>query len=246
MQMHEKVITEISSRINLTVLLAGLGLAPTPYISDAFGHIYDADINLPGRSTPPLFGSYERLIGRPDQLFPQTPAIEKSHRRTSVTNDWLKMIDTLGRFGIKGKVAGINSYLNNCERINEIAYYAKIKRWAAPALYFNNDFGCADVAFAKYVSLRRLGFHPNRLRLVWIRDEDNHSDHTVLTVGLDSQTFVLNAFYADIDTDTAYPEKHAVCSLNARRFSLHWNPIDPNGATAVYDQLERRFCIGNA
>ena len=246
MQMHEKMIAEISSRIDVTGLLATFGLAPMPYASGALDHTHDADINLPGRSAPLLFGSHERLVGRPDQLFPQARASDEPHRRTSVTDDWLKMIDTLRRFGIKGQVAGINTYLNNCERIDEIAYYAKVKRWATPALYFSNDYGCTDVAIAKYVSLRRLGFHPNRLRLVWIHDEDDHSDHTVLTVELDSQTFVLNDCYADIDTDTAYPEVHAVCSLNGRRFSLHWRPSDPDGVTAVLDRLVRRFCIANA
>ena len=67
-----------------------------------------------------------------------------------------------------------------------------------------------------------------------------------MTVDLASQTFVLNDCYADIDTDTAYPEVHAVCSLNGRRFSLHWRPSNPDGATAVLDQFVHRFCIVNA
>jgi len=246
MQNHTKTFADLSQRLNLSNFLTSLGVESAADLSETLDHAHAGDVSLAPDAQPHLFGGSERALGDPAQIFSHlsTPVIP--YRRTTATDEWLELVDNLKPFGVKGQVAGINAFVNNCAHPAEIAYLAKVRLWAKPALCFENTDGAVDVAMAKYVSLRRLDFHPDRLRLVWIRDETDETDHTVLTVTFDGRVFVLDDRYSDIATDEDYLDTQAVCSLNGMRLSLHWNPDADDGAKAALDRLAVRFGIGRA
>ncbi len=246
MQYSARTISEISKRVNLSGLLSVLGDQPGGEPSADFDYSQAGEAECAPHAPPPLFASHQRLIGNPAEVFRHLAAAPKDHSRTQATAEWIDMVDNLGPFGVKGQIAGINTYLNNSEHAAELAYYAKVKRWAAPLAYFGSDAHAGDVAIAKYVSLRRLGFHPDRLRLVWLWDTVDDSDHTVLAVFLDGRAFVLDDRYGDIATDEAYPEARPICSLNGWRFFLHWDPSDPDGAATAVDEFVRRLGVARA
>ncbi len=118
---------------------------------------------------------------------------------------------------------------------------APIGDWLDMIDYFGCDDNSVDYAFSKYVSLRLLGFHTSRLRLVWLVDEDgNH--HAVATVFLKMQTFILDNRCDIIRTDDDFKDMVPFFSLNGACFYIHWNPNSSNSADAALCCIEKRLC----
>lgn len=154
------------------------------------------------------------------------------------------MLRELAPFGAKGRIAGINAYVNSAAAVGEIAEQARQRRWTVPLSLFTCTDGSHDYALAKYVSLRRLGFHPDRLHLVWLEDGADGGgggEHAVLTVTLGGHTLVLDNRSTHIASVDDGSRLRPICSLNGRRFSVHWDPNRPGGVKAALSFLEQRL-----
>lgn len=217
-------------------------LAPSPAENDwqAFDLLHAADMAKAPHRRPPLFGSRERLVGRPSQLFRRlSRGTRRPPGRRRTRQAWLGMVHDLKPFGVKGQIAGVNAYVNRASHVDHIAVYGKATRWAAPLRYFACADGSENYAIAKYMSLRFLGFHPERLRLVWLEGGTQGEAHAVLTVALDGRTVVLDSRSSDIRIGDHAERAMPYCSLNGRRFSVHWDPANPKSAKSVLGFLER-------
>ena len=92
----------------------------------------------------------------------------------------------------------------------------------------------------KYVSLRLLGFHASRLRLVWLVDSDG-DHHAVTAVLLSGQTFILDSRSNTISTDAEFDGMSPYLSLNGARFYIHWNPNSSDSIETALDFMEQRL-----
>ena len=214
----------------------------SPESSMVFDQLQLPDIRTaPHRPIAP-FGARERTVGAPQALFAANTVRRKIRRgRTAPIGDWLNIIDHLSGYGAKGQIAGINLYLNKSRNIKDIAAYGKKKAWTRPIDYFDCADKSVDYAFAKYVSLRLLGFHASRLRLVWLVDEiGNH--HAVMSLLLRMQTFILDTRSNDIRTDDAFTDSVPFFSLNGACFYIHWTPNSSDSADAALSRIEQRLC----
>jgi predicted transglutaminase-like cysteine proteinase len=214
---------------------------------DSFNRLQCRDI---GRAPATAFspcGLAQKHLGSPAILFPFKRRKEKktSKENKQHVESWLKLVKTMSEFGAKGQIAGINNFINAQENVAPIAAYGKANKWATPARYFSCEDHSENYAIAKYLSLRLLGFHSERLRVVWIRSKGRNSQssqlsqHVVLMVKLADQTFVLDSRLNNITTDDMLHKEQPICSLNGSQFSVHWNTKTPNGAKKAVDQLTR-------
>ena len=212
-----------------------------PERSIDFDQLQSPDIRTaPHRPIAP-FGARERTVGAPQALFATITIRKKIRRgRAAPIGDWLDMIDHLRGFGIKGQIAGINNYLNKSPHIKDIAEYGKKKSWARPIDYFSCEDRSVDYALTKYVSLRLLGFHASRLRLVWLVDSDG-DHHAVTAVLLSGQTFILDSRSNTISTDAEFDGMSPYLSLNGARFYIHWNPNSSDSIETALDFMEQRL-----
>ncbi len=227
---------EMSRRGTIFGLLALAGSVPaTPGLAEAFDYSVADDVtDAPGR-LPALFGARERPIGKPGQLFPKAPEPAKVER--SVLSAWKSMLDGLIAFGAKGQIAGVNSYVNGFGDPAPLASRAMAGRWAAPASYIRTDGFSEDAALAKYASLRYLGFHPERLKIVWVEDQGEKARHALLAVALADQAAILEQRFTEVTTDAMLPAYRPYCSLTESRFSLHWDPTEGKKVMASLDRL---------
>lgn len=233
-------MANLSKRKTLFGLLAIAGTIPAARMAEAFDLLRVDDITRAPSRQPALFGSLERIIGKPTELFPPPSANGRPCASSTAMADSLEMLNGLNDYGIKGQIAGINTYLNNMKRIEDITCNIKSKHWAAPIAYFKSDEGSEDYAIAKYIFLRKLGFHHDRLRVVWVEEEVTRIHHAVLAVILDGQTFILENRFAEITNDIMLPNYLPYCSANETRFSLHWSMKQRGGVMASLDRLARR------
>ena len=212
-----------------------------PDAASALDEISPPDVRTAPHRASAAFGLRERTVGAPAALFARKGSHNNAaHERTAPIGGWLEIVQSLKGFGVRGQIAGINHYINRATETLQIADYAKSRPWTSPLdLLQCADQSCA-YALAKYLSLRLLGFHAHRLRLVWMRSIGGQQ-HAVLTVTLSGKTLVLDSRSDVVLSDAAFAETPPYVSLNPARFCLHWHPSEPGGAKAALGRLERRL-----
>ncbi len=210
--------------------------------AEAFNQLQCPDIHQAPDQETTLFGSHERPLGAPDKLFPKSKKAAASQMRRGTPSaspifTWRRLLKTLAAFGPKGQIAGVNSFINSQADVSGIAAGGKTKSWAKPLNVFKCGDESEDYAMAKYVSLRLLGFHPDRLRMVWLEEDGSDIHHAVLSVNLRGNVFILDSRTDIISTDKMLSEGHPFCSLNGARFSLHWDDTNPDGPSSALEKM---------
>lgn len=105
---------------------------------------------------------------------------------------WRSLIeDQVGRPPIE-QLQAINAFLNDWRYRPDDKNYGQRDYWATPLEFLRRSGDCEDYAIAKYVTLRELGFAPEHLRLVVLRDVARDLAHAVLAVYLDDQVYILD------------------------------------------------------
>ena len=118
--------------------------------------------------------------------------------------------------------------------------------WTGPISRSHRGDDTADAALARYVSLRHLGIHTDRLRLVWLADAAVGTDWVVTTLLLDGTWLVLDHYHGDIATDEVYMDARPYFSLNAEKCCLHWAPNEPGGGEKALQRLAGQMKFGRA
>jgi len=210
-------------------------------------HIGAANPAIAPRSAPPLFNCRAKKVGAPAQLFPHAQRLNAAKAAADpAVSGWLDMLERLRPFNIKGRIAGIHRYLANTDDLGAIARVVRSLSWTGPVVRTHRDDQSGDAALARYVSLRHLGIHTERLRLVWLSDSSGSADWIVTAILVDGQWLILDQYYGDVVGDDAYLDALPYFSLNAEVCRLHWRPGDPAGAEGALRLLGGQLKFGRA
>ena len=79
----------------------------------------------------------------------------------------------------------------------------------------------AFYAIAKYLSLKALGFDPEAMRILILRDKRRRLWHAVLVVRLGPKTLVLDNLSSRLLTWAEVPHYEPLYSVNEKDFWLH-------------------------
>jgi predicted transglutaminase-like cysteine proteinase len=90
------------------------------------------------------------------------------------------------------QLEAVNRFLNDWRYKADDQNYGRRDYWATPLEFLRHSGDCEDYAIAKYVTLRQLGFAPEQLRLVVVRDVVRELAHAVLAVYLDDEVYILD------------------------------------------------------
>jgi len=152
-------------------------------------------ISTPATSVSALFGYQENMrtnLG----LFPQwlsvlernitqyAPAGNCEGKRLDqchieVWQDFLKRIQALPKLE---QLNAVNQFANEHEYILDIENYGMDDYWATPKEFLYNNGDCEDYAIIKMLSLKKLGFDMEKIRLVVLQDTNLRTPHAVLAV----------------------------------------------------------------
>jgi len=178
---------------------------------------------------PALFDSRERSLGNPARLFPgRTCKQSEIENLNRVKLQWLDVLEGLKPYGLRGQISGINTYLNRSVDTPTLACLGQKFPWTTPLNIFHNA-GSEHIAFAKYLSLRKIGVRAQRLRLVWIEDAQQDSNRVVLAATFGGRNYILDNQRSEIFEDETLKHLRPYCSTNKARFSLHWDGRDKKG-----------------
>lgn len=159
-----------------------------------------------GAAPAPVFGSPERRLG-PEIALPQWQAALARLAAEAASLDacargiacpshavgaWLDLLGSLRAASPLAQAREVNRFVNAWPYRPDLEAYGARDHWATPTEFLARSGDCEDFALVKYVSLRRLGFAPDRLRLVVVHDTERAIAHAVLLVRLEQGWRVLD------------------------------------------------------
>lgn len=207
------------------------------YPATAFDSLRIKDAQQVPSVIPALFQSRERRLDSPANLFPErTCKKAELDELEKVTLEWLNVLDGLKPYGLRGQIAGINTYLNRSTETATLACHGRDLPWTAPLNIFHNA-GSEHIAMAKYLSLRKIGVSAKRLRLVWIEDQQDQTSRIVLAATFADRNYILDNRRSVIVEDKVLTQVRPYCSTNQSQFSLHWIGPDDAGWERSLQQL---------
>lgn len=140
-----------------------------------------------------FFPHWADMLGRTarDRKSPERPCVPPPERVCRPA-EWTAFLETVKDAVPIDKMVRVNRELNRARYIEDIVNYGLPDYWATLREFLFNDGDCEDFAIAKYMSLRRLGFDADQLRVVVVQDLNLKVPHAVLIVFLDGYAYVLD------------------------------------------------------
>jgi len=97
-------------------------------------------------------------------------------------NDWDKFLKTLEGKDKLTQIRAVNYRMNKAKYITDKTNWGRKDYWASPKEFMANFGDCEDFAIIKYMSLVKLGFKEEELRVVAVKDLNLKVGHAVLVV----------------------------------------------------------------
>lgn len=95
---------------------------------------------------------------------------------------WTKFLDSLKGKDKLTQIRAVNQRFNQAKYVTDRSNWGKNDYWNTPAEFMRNFGDCEDYAIIKYLSLRRLGFTDDELRVVAVKDLNLKVGHAILIV----------------------------------------------------------------
>jgi predicted transglutaminase-like cysteine proteinase len=133
------------------------------------------------------------------------------------------------------QIQAVNRFLNEWRYKSDDQNYGRRDYWATPLEFLRHSGDCEDYAIAKYVTLRQLGFSPEQLRLVVVRDVIRDLAHAVLAVYVDEEVYILDNLTKAVLPQARIRQYVPYYSVNETTRWAHAAPVE----TLVSSRTER-------
>lgn len=112
------------------------------------------------------------------------PRASCGHKNLEICSydDWIAFLKTLVGKDKLTQIRAVNHRMNQAKYITDNTNWGKKDYWASPAEFMANFGDCEDYAIIKYLSLRKLGFTDDELRVVAVKDLNLKVGHAILIV----------------------------------------------------------------
>ena len=156
----------------------------------------------PAPSGPRLFGTME-FKGKIAQLPKWTGVLAKmkAWKGYFATADmaklpsrgaWAKLKAEVKDKPDMDRIKAVNKFFNQWPYRLDAANYGQSDYWASPPEFIKKSGDCEDYAIAKYYALLELGFKPEQLRIVAVKDMIRNIGHAILAVYLPDDIYILD------------------------------------------------------
>ena len=187
---------------------------------------------------PGLFGSHETMsrqlvafkkwngmLARHRQEIKKKPEPEATCRKTRAQKCsetvWKELLDFLKDKPAAQQISEINRHMNKAPYITDIINWGVPDYWETLRQFFQKDGDCEDYAIAKYMSLRKLGFEADNMRIVVVQDTNLDVPHAVLVVNLNGNHLILDNQISYVVKEKAVLHYRPFYSINENAWWLH-------------------------
>lgn len=118
-------------------------------------------------------------------------------------------------------LSAVNLYINLTKYIVDPVNWGVPDYWSTPDEFFLRSGDCEDYAISKFITLKRLGVDPAKMRIAVVQDENLRAAHAVLAVELEGTYYILDN---QVDSVLAHDEilhYRPVYSINEAGWWLH-------------------------
>lgn len=183
-----------------------------------------------------LLDTMEVAVGAPSQYLPKARILTAVLQQAPNGQDqhiqaWQQLISTFKNAPAIEQIRAVHQFFNQVTYVSDAA-----DAWKTPSQFLVEGGDCEDYAIAKFVTLRQMGFHQDRVRILFVKNTLSGIDHAVTVVYLDGQALVLDNNHAPVVRTEAVAHYNPLCSFDERRLWLHWVPGGGNKAVAGLQQ----------
>jgi len=182
----------------------------------------------------PLFG-YQESVKKNLELFPQWKSVLERHIRDIARRpgcdagdikqcqlkDWLRFLDNIKNMSEMKKIHEVNNYVNQRKYILDIENYGIEDYWATPKEFLEINGDCEDFAITKMLSLERLGFDVNKMRVVVVQDTNLRIPHAVMSIDRGKDVLILDNQIKEVISHKFIYHYTPVYSINEKNWWMH-------------------------
>ena len=149
------------------------------------------------------------------------PACSRSQFGHCEPDAWPSFLASLDGKAKRAQVDAVNATMNKARYIQDIVNWGVTDYWATPSEFFWKDGDCEDYAIAKFLSLKRLGFRDEELRLLVVQDLNLRTPHALVVVYLDGRALLLDNQIGTVIDAERVRHYRPIYSLNESGWWLH-------------------------
>lgn len=179
-----------------------------------------------------LFGSSETESGdlKP---FPKWTSVMRKHpgavkkmehdcdNSGCLKDKWEQLISSVQQSSNSEKIREVNSYHNKIPYVEDIVNWGKNDYWETIQEFMRRHGDCEDYAISKYYTLRRLGFEPEQMRIVILKDKNLGVMHSVLAVFDGGTALILDNQFSSVMDHGRIKHYEPVYSINEQGWWRH-------------------------
>lgn len=168
-------------------------------------------------------------------LFPQWLSVLERHMKEMATEglcdarvfnrchmrEWLSFLQSISDLSADEQIRMVNGYANKKDYILDIENYGLDDYWATPKLFLQNNGDCEDYAIIKMISLKRLGFDVNKMRVVVVQDTNQKIAHAVMSIDRYDDILILDNQIEEVISHRNIFHYVPVYSVNERSWWMH-------------------------
>lgn len=171
------------------------------------------------------FKKWNDMLARQHEDLKKKPVSDETCRKTAeqkcYRKVWLELLDFLKDKPPARQIAEINLYMNKAPYITDMINWGVSDYWASLRQFFKKDGDCEDYAIAKYMSLKKLGFDVDNMRIVVVQDTNLDIPHAVLVVSIGKDRLILDNQISYVAKEKAVLHYRPYYSINEKAWWLH-------------------------
>jgi Predicted periplasmic protein len=142
---------------------------------------------------------------------------------------WRTFLDPLRNKDRQEQLRAVNEEMNRRPYVTDLDNWRQEDHWSTPGEFFAHSGDCEDFAIAKYLSLRRLGWTGESLRIAAVFDTRLNIGHAIVVVENGGRTWILDNQIPDVVEVASVAHYRPVYSLTETTWRLH-QPVEPSAA----------------
>jgi predicted transglutaminase-like cysteine proteinase len=153
-----------------------------------------------------------------------TGACASGDQRECAYSEWERFLDRLRGRDRWYQLTAVNHEMNKRPYVTDADNWGVEDYWESPGEFFARSGDCEDYAIAKFLSLKRLGWSDESMRLVALQDLNlNSVGHAVLVVDYGGKTWLLDNQMQQVTETARVQHYRPVFSIN-ESFWWHHRP----------------------
>jgi len=184
-------------------------------VSPLFGYQESIKSNLD------LFPQWLSVLDRHEKLLLGESHCESENKNECGVEDWLSFIESIKTLPELEQIHKVNEYANSRPYVLDIDNYDIDDYWATPNEFLQRNGDCEDFAIIKMLSLKKLGFDVNKMRVVVVQDTNLRIPHAVMSIDRDGETLILDNQIKEVISDKYIYHYVPVYSINEKSWWMH-------------------------